>query len=94
MIAPARPGRAWTVSDLLVWTETHFRKLGHSTPRLDAEVLLAHALACRRIELYTGYHKVVEPAERERYRALVERRGRGEPVAYITGVREFHSLLF
>jgi release factor glutamine methyltransferase len=97
MIAPLRPAdppRAWTISDLLVWTEGHFKKLGFSTPRLDAEVLLAHALSASRIELYTGYHKVVEPPERERFRGLVERRARGEPVAYITGAREFHSLRF
>ncbi len=97
MIAPMRPAdppRAWTVSDLLVWTEDHFRKKGFSTPRLDAEILLAHALGCMRLDLYVGYHKVVEPPERERFRAFIERRGQGEPVAYITGSREFHSLPF
>jgi len=97
MIAPLRPAdplQVWTVSDLLAWTEAHFRRLSSPTPRLDAEVLLAHALGSTRIDLYTGYHKVVEPDERERFRSFVERRGRGEPVAYITGTREFHSLRF
>ena len=97
MIAPRQsddPHRTWTVADLLGWTEAHFRKLAFLTPRLDAEVLLAHALGGGRLELYTGYRKVVEPEERARFRALVMRRTKGEPVAYITGQREFHSLRF
>jgi release factor glutamine methyltransferase len=99
MIAPRRPEdppRAWTVADLLAWTEAHFRRLSSPSPspRLDAEVLLAHALGGSRLELYTGYRKVVEPAERARFRSLVERRSKGEPVAYIVGAREFHSLRF
>ena len=84
--------RYWTVADLLVWTESHFKKLGIATPRLDAELLLANAMGITRMELYTGYRKVVEGEERSRFRALVERRGRYEPVAYILGVREFYSL--
>ncbi len=99
MIAPRqpaehKPNRPWTVADLLLWTEQYFRKLSLLTPRLDAEVLLAKALECTRLELYTGYHKVVVPEERSRFRTFVERRTRGEPVAYITGAREFHSLKF
>ncbi len=97
MIAPRRtdgPPLVWTVADLLAWTEAHFKRHSSPTPRLDAEVLLAHALGSTRLELYTGYRKVVEPQERERFRALVERRGSGEPVAYIVGAREFHSLRF
>jgi release factor glutamine methyltransferase len=97
MIAPRRPDappRVWTVADLLAFTESHFQKHGSLTPRLDAEVLLAHALGSTRLELYTGYRKVVEPTEREKFRGFVERRARGEPVAYITGGREFHSLKF
>ena len=97
MIAPRRPDsppRVWTVADLLAFTESHFQKHGSPTPRLDAEVLLAHALGSTRLELYTGYRKVVEPPERGKYREFVERRARGEPVAYITGAREFHSLKF
>jgi release factor glutamine methyltransferase len=86
--------RFWTVADLLAWTEGYFQRLGMATPRLDAELLLAHAMGSSRLELYTGYRKVVEPAERARFRALVERRARYEPVAYILGEREFYSLSF
>src|ERR1041385_9237173 len=91
---PAEGPRIWTVGDLLAWTESYFRKLEFPSARLDAEVLLAKALGCSRIELYTGYRRVVEPAERDRFREFVARRGRSEPVAYITAEREFHSLRF
>ena len=86
--------RTWTVADLLGWTERYFRRLGLSSPRLDAELLLVAALGGSRMDLYTGYRKLVEPAERARFRALVERRARREPVAYLTGEREFFSLGF
>jgi release factor glutamine methyltransferase len=91
---PAEPPRIWTVAELLNWTEGHFRRLSSPTPRLDAEVLLADALGCSRLDIYTGYNKVVEPDERARFRDRVTRRARGEPVAYIVGHREFHSLRF
>lgn len=84
----------WTVADLLTWTESHFTKLGLATPRLDAELLLAHAMETSRLELYTGYRKIVEVGERAVFRGLVTRRGQFEPVAYILGVREFYSLAF
>jgi release factor glutamine methyltransferase len=84
--------RTWTVAELLGWTESYFRKLGLPTPRLDAELLLASALGGGRLRLYTDYHKPVEPLERVRFRELVQRRARKEPVAYITGVKEFYSL--
>jgi len=86
------PQPIWTIAELLRWTEDRFRKLGFPTPRLDAEILLANALGTTRLRLYTEYQKLVEPEERARFRALVERRSRREPVAYITGRREFYSL--
>jgi release factor glutamine methyltransferase len=82
------------VGDLLRWTEEHFRRLDLPSPRLDAELLLAHALGASRLELYTEFHKLVEPDERARFRSYVERRRRHEPVAYIVGRREFFSLSF
>ena len=84
--------KRWTVAELLRWTEDYFKKLQIPTPRLDAEILLACALGNTRLELYTGYQKLVEPDERTRFRSFVERRARREPVAYITGRREFYSL--
>jgi release factor glutamine methyltransferase len=83
---------AWTVLTLLRRATDHLRDRGIDSPRAAAEILLAHALACRRIDLYLRFDQPVETDERERFRELVRRRLRREPVAYITGSREFWSL--
>ncbi len=84
----------WTVGRLLTWTTEFLRNKGADSPRLDAEVLLAHARGCQRIELYTAFEE--EPAEaiRTAFRELVGRRAKGTPVAYLVGRREFFSLMF
>ncbi len=85
---------AWTVGRLLQWTSGWLRERGSDSPRLDAEVLLAWVLQCSRIDLYTRFDEVVEDEPRAAFRELVKRRGRGEPVAYLTGSKEFFSLAF
>ncbi len=60
--------------------------------RLDAEVLLAHVLEQKRLDLYLHYEEKVPAAALEAYRGLIRRRAKGEPIAYITGVREFYSI--
>lgn len=85
---------AWTVRKVLEWTTQHLQKHGSETPRLDAEVLLAHARQCRRIELYTNYDEPLSDAVRAQMRELVQRRANAEPVAYLVGHREFFSLDF
>jgi release factor glutamine methyltransferase len=85
--------RTWTVLDLLRWTTEHFAAKGIETARLDAELLLAHALGTERLRLYLEFEKPVLEEERARFRALVRQRGEERvPVAYLTGVREFWSL--
>lgn len=86
--------RSWTILELIQWTERYFQKLGFESPRLDAEVLLAEVLGAQRLDLYTEYGKLVEPHERATFREYVRRRASREPVAYITGEREFYSLPF
>ncbi|OAI39859.1 hypothetical protein AYO40_05360 [Planctomycetaceae bacterium SCGC AG-212-D15] len=86
---------SWTVGRLLDWTAQHLAKKGAEYPRLDAEVLLAHALGCRRIDLYAGRHEEIAADElRERFRELIRRRLEGCPVAYLVGRKEFFSLEF
>ena len=85
---------AWTVGRLLTWTTDWLGAKGAESPRLDAEVLLAHVRGCPRIALYTAFDTPVADAERARFRELVKRRGEGEPVAYLVGSREFFSLPF
>ncbi|GAB4255404.1 MAG: peptide chain release factor N(5)-glutamine methyltransferase [Deferrisomatales bacterium] len=70
----------------------YLRQKGVATPRLDAEVLLARVLGVPRIQLYVQFDKPLAAAEVAAYRDAIARRGRREPVAYITGVREFWSL--
>ncbi|MCR9211551.1 MAG: peptide chain release factor N(5)-glutamine methyltransferase [bacterium] len=82
----------WTVMRLLEWTTDFFRKKGSESPRLDAEILLAHARGCQRIELYTSFDQVPEEEQRVAFRELVRRRGEGAPVAQLVGYREFYSI--
>jgi release factor glutamine methyltransferase len=84
----------WTVGRLLEWTATYLAQKGSEFPRLDAEVLLAHSLSCKRIELYTRYESLAEEDARNRFRDLVRRRVEGCPVAYLVGRKEFFSLTF
>jgi release factor glutamine methyltransferase len=70
----------------------YLRRKGIKTPRLDAEVLMAHALGCKRIDLYLRFDELLLKEEVDVYRELVRRRGKREPVAYITGSKEFWSI--
>lgn len=69
-------------------------RAGIDNARLDAEVLLGHALALSRTELYLRMEQRLSHNEESLFQALLERRSRHEPVAYITGVKEFWSLAF
>jgi len=84
----------WTIAHLLQWTTDYFKNRGIRTPRLDAEVLLAHVLKIERVDLYINFDKPIEAEERDIYRAMVRRRALREPVAYIIGRKEFYSLTF
>jgi release factor glutamine methyltransferase len=84
----------WTVGRLLTWTTDFLKSKGADSPRLDAEVLLAHARGCQRIELYTAFEEEPSEAARTAFRELVGKRAKGAPVAYLVGRREFFSLNF
>lgn len=86
--------QAWTIGRLLNWTTDFLREKGADSPRLDAEVLLAHARSCQRIELYTAFEEEAAEPLRESFRELVKRRAAGTPVAYLVGHREFFSMPF
>ncbi len=85
--------RSWTVLELLRWTEQHFSAQGIENARLDAEVLLAHALGTPRLQLYVDFEKPIAQPERAVFRELVVRRARDRvPVSQLLGSREFWSL--
>src|SRR6266478_5994638 len=85
---------SWTIGRLLNWTVRYLGEKGSEFPRLDAEVLLAHALGCTRIELYTRHHEPASDEARARFKDLIRRRVEGCPVAYLVGRKEFFSLPF
>jgi release factor glutamine methyltransferase len=85
---------AWTLHKLLEWTAGFLKEKGAESPRLEAEILLAHTLKCKRIELYTRSDEPAEDSARTAYRELIRRRVDGCPVAYLVGYREFYKLTF
>lgn len=85
----------WTIGKILKWTEEYFQKAQLDSPRLDAEVLLAHVLnQPERIYLYVHFDQPLEQPELAAYRECIKRRVQHEPVAYITGHRDFMGLDF
>lgn len=84
----------WTIGRLLSWTADYLKQHGSDTPRLDAEVLLAAARGCQRIQLYTAFDEVADDKTRATFRDWVRRRAEGMPVAYLVGYREFYSKRF
>jgi release factor glutamine methyltransferase len=86
------PEASWTILAILRWTADYFRAKEVPEPRASAEILLAHTLGLSRLDLYLRYDQPLNPEELARFKALVLRRRDGEPVAYLTGHREFWSL--
>jgi release factor glutamine methyltransferase len=85
---------SWTLGRLLTWTTDYLRQHGSESAKLDAQLLLAHARHCRRIDLFTAYTEEASADLRREFRELVRQRAEGVPVAYLTGSREFYSLEF
>ncbi|MEK7791094.1 MAG: peptide chain release factor N(5)-glutamine methyltransferase, partial [Deltaproteobacteria bacterium] len=79
---------------MLKWTEAYFKKQGLLKPRLDAEILLSHAVHKRRIDLYLQFDHPLNETELSAFKELVRRRVQHEPIQYMTGHQEFWSLDF
>jgi release factor glutamine methyltransferase len=86
------PQASWTILAILRWTADYFSAKGVPEPRASAEILLAHTLGVSRLDLYLRYDQPLNADELARFKALMVRRRDGEPVAYLTGHREFWSL--
>jgi release factor glutamine methyltransferase len=80
------------VMELVAKAAPYLAQHGSTSPRLDAELLLADALGLSRMDLYLQFERPLTGDEVDRYRELCRRRAGGEPVAYIRGRREFMSL--
>jgi len=81
-----------TVRELLGPAREYLEGKGVPSPRLDAEYLLAHVLSVKRLDLYLDHDRPLEPAEVDRLRELVRRRGKREPLAYVLGSWSFYGL--
>jgi len=77
---------------LIQWAANYFDSHNIDSPRATAEILLAHALNAKRIDLYLRYDQPLNFDERDRFKALIKRRLNREPVAYIVGCKEFWSM--
>jgi release factor glutamine methyltransferase len=85
----------WTIARVLAWAADDLGRRGLTdSPRLDAEVLLGQALQADRVRLIVDSQRPLEPDELGRFKALLLRRRKAEPIAYILGRREFYGLDF
>ena len=81
-----------TVLEVIKKTTDFLAARGIESPRLNAELLIGHALERKRMQLYLEFERPLAEAELEKIRPLVRRRGQHEPVQYITGESEFLGL--
>jgi len=86
--------QTWTIEAVVKWATDDFRARGIDNPRLDAEILLSHALGTNRMQLILDGKRPLAPDELARFRELVKRRRAREPVAYLLGQREFYGRPF
>ena len=84
----------WTIGRLLNWTTEYLESKGSEEARLEAQLMLGHALQCPKIQLYARFEEVVDDENRTKFRELVKQRAAGKPVAYVLGTSEFYSMEF
>jgi release factor glutamine methyltransferase len=83
-----------TSEELLRFAVERLRLAGSESPRLDAELLLAHAIGTDRTVVIAHPEAIISDGAAARYEEALVRRSAGEPVAYIRGFKEFHGLAF
>jgi len=83
----------WTIKRVLDWTVGYLGRKGDERPRLSAEWLLSAVTGLSRVEIYTNFDKPLSPDELSRMHVLVERRGKGEPLQYVTGEMPFRHIV-
>ena len=81
-----------TLLDLVQRSTTWLAEKGLGNARREAEWIFAEALGLTRLDLYTRFDMPLDSGETSRLRALVQRRGRREPLAYVLGNQDFHGL--
>jgi len=92
--SPQSGTKIWTVLELITWSTAHLQEKQIDEARLTVELLLAHALKMKRIQLYMNFDKPMTAEELASYKMLLKRRLNREPVQYIIGETEFMGLPF
>jgi release factor glutamine methyltransferase len=94
-VSGSDPNTIWTIARVLAWAAEDLGRRGLTdSPRLDSELLLGHALNADRVKLIVDSQRPLEPDELGRFKQLLLRRRKAEPIAYILGRREFYGLDF
>ncbi len=83
-----------TVLESIKLSTEYLEKKGVESPRINAELLLAHILKCKRLDLYLTFDRPLSEEEITLYRSFLKRRGEFEPLQYIVGSVEFFGLPF
>ena len=86
------PTEMYTVLEIIKKTTEFFATKGIESPRLNAELLVGHALGLKRMQLYLEFERPLSEADLEKIRPLVRRRAQHEPVQYILGETDFFGL--
>lgn len=81
-----------SILEIIKKTTDFFEKRGVESARLNAELLVGHALGLKRMQLYIQFERLLAEAELEKIRPLVKRRGNREPLQHILGTTEFAGL--
>lgn len=84
----------WTIRRVVSWSAEDFAGRGIATARLDAELVVAQALGIDRVRVYMELDRPLTSDELAAIRALVARRRKYEPIAYILGRKEFYGRAF
>ncbi len=91
----ANPGKIWTVGEILKFSSGYLRdKTGIESSKLDSELLLGEVLEMDRVHLFMNLDRPVSVEEREKFKSYLKRRIDGEPIAYITGRKNFWTSSF
>jgi release factor glutamine methyltransferase len=93
-MAEGTSSEVWTIGRLLQWTTGWLTRHEVDQPRLSAELLIAHAFGCRKIELYTRFDVAAGPEQLATIRELVRQAAEHVPIPYLIGRKEFFSLEF
>ena len=84
---------AWTVKRILEWTRGYLERKGDEHPRLSAEWLISDVTGLSRVQIYMNFDKPLTPSELDAMHDAVVRRGRGEPLQYVTGEMPFRHIV-